>query len=41
MALDYIASLLQNAIRNTSTIEVRGRVEKVVGTIIYALVPEV
>ncbi len=41
MALEYIASLLEEAVQNTSPIEVRGRVEQVVGTIIRAVVPGV
>ena len=39
MAFEYIGNLLEEAIRNVTPIEVRGRVEQVVGTIIRAVVP--
>ena len=41
MAFEYIGSLLEEAVQNTSPVEVRGRVEQVVGTIIRAVVPNV
>ena len=41
MALEYIGQLLDDAVKSASTIEIRGRVEEVVGTIIHAVVPEV
>lgn len=41
MAFEYIGSLLEEAVRTTQTVEVRGRVEQVVGTIIRAVVPGV
>lgn len=41
MAFEYIGNLLDEAIRDVTTIEVRGRVEQVVGTIIRAVVPGV
>lgn len=41
MAFEYIGNLLNETIRNVSPVEVRGRVEQVVGTIIRAVVPGV
>ncbi len=41
MAFEYIEELLEETIRTTSTLEVRGRVEQVIGTIIRAVVPGV
>lgn len=41
MAFEYISSLLKDTIRSTNPVEVRGRVEQVVGTIIRAVVPGV
>ncbi len=41
MAFEYIGSLLQEVVQNTNPVEVRGRVEQVVGTIIRAVVPGV
>lgn len=41
MAFEYIGSLLEEAVQNTASVEVRGRVEQVVGTIIRAVVPGV
>lgn len=41
MALEYIGQMLRDAVRETSTLEIRGRVEQVIGTIIHASVPEV
>ena len=41
MAFEYIGNLLDETIRNVSPIEVRGRVEQVIGTIIRAVVPGV
>lgn len=41
MALEYIGSLLEEAVQTTSPVEVRGRVEQVIGTIIRAVVPGV
>ncbi len=41
MAFEYIEELLEETIRTTSTLEVRGRVEQVIGTIIRAIVPGV
>ena len=41
MAFEYIGSLLEEAVQTTSPVEVRGRVEQVVGTIIRAVVPNV
>ncbi len=40
-AFEYINELLDETLQNISTIEVRGRVEQVVGTIIRAIVPGV
>jgi len=40
-AFDYITTLLENALADANTVEVRGRVEQVVGTIIRATVPGV
>lgn len=39
MAFEYIGNLLDEAIRTVTPVEVRGRVEQVVGTIIRAVVP--
>lgn len=39
MAFDYLDNLLKEAVQTTSTVEVKGRVEQVVGTIIRAVVP--
>lgn len=41
MALEYIGQMLMDAVQETSTLEIRGRVEQVIGTIIQALVPGV
>ena len=41
MALEYIGQMLRSAVSEVNTIEVRGRVDQVVGTIIHATVPEV
>ncbi len=41
MAFEYIGNLLDETIRNVTPVEVRGRVEQVVGTIIRAVVPGV
>lgn len=41
MAFEYIGSLLQDVVHTTNTVDVRGRVEQVVGTIIRAVVPGV
>ena len=41
MAFEYIGSLLEEAVQTTQTVDVRGRVEQVVGTIIRAVVPGV
>ncbi|UQZ90990.1 EscN/YscN/HrcN family type III secretion system ATPase [Deltaproteobacteria bacterium Smac51] len=41
MAFEYISTLLEEAVRTTSTLDVRGRVEQVVGTIIRAVAPGV
>ncbi|MBQ7457154.1 MAG: type III secretion system ATPase SctN [Desulfovibrio sp.] len=41
MAFEYIGNLLEETIRNVNAVEVRGRVEQVVGTIIRAVVPGV
>jgi type III secretion protein N (ATPase) len=41
MAFEYIESLLDETVQTTPLIEVRGRVEQVVGTIIRAIVPGV
>ncbi|MBZ2170603.1 type III secretion system ATPase SctN [Nitratidesulfovibrio sp. SRB-5] len=41
MAFEYIGSLLEEAVHSGPTVEVRGRVEQVVGTIIRAVVPGV
>ena len=41
MAFEYIVSLLEEAVQTTTPVEVRGRVEQVVGTIIRAVVPGV
>ncbi|MBQ7738702.1 MAG: type III secretion system ATPase SctN [Desulfovibrionaceae bacterium] len=41
MAFEYIGNLLDETIRNVTPIEMRGRVEQVIGTIIRAVVPGV
>lgn len=41
MALEYIGQMLKDAAAEANTIEIRGRVDKVVGTIIQASVPGV
>ncbi len=41
MAFEYIGSLLEEAVQNATSVEIRGRVEQVVGTIIRAVVPGV
>lgn len=41
MAFEYIGSLLEEAVQTTTPVEVRGRVEQVIGTIIRAVVPGV
>ncbi len=41
MAFEYIGELLEEVVRTSPTLEVRGRVEQVVGTIIRAVVPGV
>lgn len=41
MAFEYIGALLEEAVQGTASVEVRGRVEQVVGTIIRAVVPGV
>ncbi len=41
MAFEYIGTLLKEAVQTTSPMEIRGRVEQVVGTIIRAVVPGV
>ncbi len=41
MALEYIGQMLRDAVDEVNTIEILGRVEKVVGTIIQASVPGV
>ncbi|MDR2441949.1 MAG: type III secretion system ATPase SctN [Deltaproteobacteria bacterium] len=41
MALDYLGELFSHAVRDMNTLEVRGRVEQVVGTIIRAMAPGV
>ncbi len=41
MAFEYIGSLLEEAVQSTTPVDVRGRVEQVVGTIIRAVVPGV
>ncbi|MEG2004587.1 MAG: type III secretion system ATPase SctN [Bilophila sp.] len=41
MAFEYIGALLKEAAQNASTMQARGRVEQVVGTIIRAVVPDV
>ncbi len=41
MAFEYLGPLLQEAVQTTTTVDVRGRVEQVVGTIIRAVVPGV
>ncbi len=41
MAFEYIGSLLEEAVQTATSVEVRGRVEQVVGTIIRAVVPGV
>ena len=41
MAFEYIGALLEEAVQSTASVEVRGRVEQVVGTIIRAVVPGV
>jgi type III secretion protein N (ATPase) len=41
MSLKYLSQMLQEAVQSTATLEIRGRVEQVVGTIIRAIVPGV
>lgn len=41
MAFEYMVNLIEDAVKDIKTIEIRGRVEKVVGTIIHAVVPGV
>lgn len=41
MAFEYIGALLQEAAQTASTVQARGRVEQVIGTIIKAVVPDV
>ena len=41
MAFEYIGALLKDAVQSTNLVEIRGRVEQVVGTIIRAIVPGV
>lgn len=41
MAFEYMAQLLEEAVQTATTVDVRGRVEQVVGTIIRAVVPGV
>ena len=41
MAFEYMVTIIEDAIKDIKTIEIRGRVEKVVGTIIHAVVPGV
>lgn len=41
MAFEYIGTLLEKAVQTTTPVEIRGRVEQVVGTIIRAVVPGV
>jgi len=41
MAFDYMVNIIEDAVKDIKTIEIRGRVDKVVGTIIHAVVPGV
>ena len=41
MAFEYIGSLLEEAVQGATSVEIHGRVEQVVGTIIRAVVPGV
>lgn len=41
MAFEYIGTLLKDAVQSTNPVEIKGRVEQVVGTIIRAIVPGV
>ena len=41
MAFEYIGQMLEDTVKTTSSVEIRGRVEQVVGTIIRAVVPGV
>ncbi|MCG8566392.1 MAG: type III secretion system ATPase SctN, partial [Desulfobacterales bacterium] len=41
MAFEYMVNIIEDAIKDLKPIEIRGRVEKVVGTIIHAVVPGV
>ena len=41
MAFEYMVNIIQDAVKDLKPIEIRGRVEKVVGTIIHAVVPGV
>ena len=34
MALEYIGKMLLNAVSEVSTLEIRGRVEQVIGTVV-------
>ena len=41
MAFEYMVNIIEDAIKDIKPIEIRGRVEKVIGTIIHAVVPGV
>ncbi len=41
MALEYIAKMLKDAVNDLSTIEMKGRVVEVTGTVIKAIIPDV
>lgn len=41
MALEYIAKMLKDAVSDLSTIEIKGRVVEVTGTVIKAIIPDV
>lgn len=41
MTFEYMVNIIEDAVKDIKTIEIRGRVEKVVGTIIHAVVPGV
>ena len=41
MAFEYIGALIEEAVQTTTPVDVRGRVEQVIGTIIRAVVPGV
>ena len=41
MAFEYVSSMLEEAVQTVNPVDIRGRVEQVIGTIIRAVVPGV